>query len=115
MSVEQLNSCSDIDSRTDVYATGVVLFEMATGTPPFRGNTSGVVFNEILTKTPDSVLRINPDLPVALAHIIDKALEKDDHITFQAGTHDKAIRMDMDDYRKLVELKVLEFSYHMTS
>jgi Ala-tRNA(Pro) deacylase len=47
--------------------------------------------------------------------IIDKALEKDDHITFQGGTHEKAIRMSMDDYRKLVEPKVLEFSYHVTS
>jgi Ala-tRNA(Pro) deacylase len=51
------------------------------------------------------------DLPV----IMDKALDKDDHITFQAGAHDKAIRMSMEDYRKLVEPKVLEFSYHMTS
>jgi len=51
------------------------------------------------------------DLPT----IMDKSLEKDDHITFQAGTHEKAIRMKMKDYRKLVEPKVLEFSYHMTS
>ena len=51
------------------------------------------------------------DLPT----VMDKALEKDDHIIFQAGTHEKAIRMNMDDYRKLVEPKVLEFSYHMTS
>jgi len=51
------------------------------------------------------------DLPT----IIDKALEKDDHITFQAGTHEKAIRMSMDDYRKLVNPQVLEFSYHVTS
>ena len=50
-----------------------------------------------------------------LSVVMDKALEKDDHITFQAGTHEKAIRMSMDDYRKLVEPKVLEFSYHMTS
>ena len=51
------------------------------------------------------------DLPT----IIDKALESDDHITFQAGTHEQAIRMSMADYRKLVEPKVLEFSYHVTS
>ena len=51
------------------------------------------------------------DLPV----IMDKALEKDDHIIFQAGTHQQAIRMSMDDYRKLVKPKVLDFSYHMTS
>ena len=51
------------------------------------------------------------DLPT----VIDKTLEKDDHITFQAGSHEKAIRMSMADYRKLVEPKVLEFSYHVTS
>jgi Ala-tRNA(Pro) deacylase len=51
------------------------------------------------------------DLPT----VMDKAIEKDDHITFQAGTHENAIRMSMDDYRKLVEPKVLEFSYHVTS
>jgi len=47
--------------------------------------------------------------------IMDQALDKDDHITFQAGTHEKAIRMSMDEYRRLVEPKVLQFSYHMTS
>jgi Ala-tRNA(Pro) deacylase len=51
------------------------------------------------------------DLPT----LMDKALEADDHITFQAGSHEKAIRMSMDDYRKLVKPKVLSFSYHMTS
>jgi len=51
------------------------------------------------------------DLPT----IMDKSLEKDDHITFQAGSHEKAIRMRMKDYQKLVKPKVLEFSYHMTS
>ena len=51
------------------------------------------------------------DLPT----VIDKTLEKDDHITFQAGSHEKAVRMSMADYRKLVEPKVLEFSYHVTS
>ena len=47
--------------------------------------------------------------------VMDKTLEKDDHIKFQAGTHDKAIRMSMKDYRKLVKPKLFEFSYHMTS
>ena len=51
------------------------------------------------------------DLPT----VMDKALEKDEHIMFQAGTHEKAIRMSMDDYRKLVEPRVLQFSYHMTA
>jgi Ala-tRNA(Pro) deacylase len=51
------------------------------------------------------------DLPT----VMDKQLEKDDHIMFQAGTHEKAIRMSMDDYRKLVKPRVLEFSYHVTS
>ena len=51
------------------------------------------------------------DLPT----VMDKSLEKDDHIKFQAGTHEEAISMSMDDYRKLVKPKVLEFSYHVTS
>ena len=51
------------------------------------------------------------DLPT----VMDKALEKDEHIMFQAGTHEKAIRMSMEDYRKLVKPRVLQFSYHMTS
>lgn len=51
------------------------------------------------------------DLPT----VMDKAMEKDEHIMFQAGTHEKAIRMSMDDYRKLVKPRVLQFSYHMTS
>ena len=51
------------------------------------------------------------DMPV----IMDKAMEKDDHIIFQAGTHDQSVRMSMDDYRRLVKPKVIEFSYHMTS
>jgi len=50
-----------------------------------------------------------------MSTIIDKALEKDEHITFQGGTHEKAIRMSMEDYRKLIKPKVLEFSYHVTS
>jgi len=50
-----------------------------------------------------------------VATIMDTSLEKDDHIKFQAGTHDKAISMSMDDYRRLVEPKVMEFSYHVTS
>ena len=66
---------------------------------------------------PDCALGAEPpfgnlyDLPI----IMDKALENDDHITFQGGSHEKAIRMSMDDYRKLVSPKVLEFSYHVTS
>jgi len=50
-----------------------------------------------------------------LQTIMDKALEKDDHITFQAGAHDKAVRMSMDDYRKLVQPKILDFIYHVIS
>ena len=66
---------------------------------------------------PDCALGAEPpfgnlyDLPI----IMDKALENDDHITFQGGSHEKAIRMSMDDYRKLVSPRVLEFSYHVTS
>jgi Ala-tRNA(Pro) deacylase len=73
--------------------------------------------NEMNKMFPDCDLGAEPpfgnlyDLPT----VIDKALENDDHILFQAGTHEKAIKMSMKDYRKIVEPKVLEFSYHMTS
>jgi len=73
--------------------------------------------NDIGKMFPDCELGAEPpfgnlyDLPT----VMDKALEKDDHIIFQAGSHEKAIRMSMADYRKLVEPKVLEFSYRMTS
>ena len=66
-----------LDARTDLFALGVMLFEMATGKAPFAGETPAAVFDHLLNRQPESPLRLNPGLPAALARVIDRALEKD--------------------------------------
>lgn len=111
MSPEQVRG-QEVDTRTDLFSFGAVLYEMATGARPFRGDTSGLIFEAILNREPAAPVRLNPQIPLKLEEIINKALEKDRTLRYQHAadirTDLRRLQRDSDSSRSVARVTALQ-------